>query len=776
MRRPLCCVCLAFVAAVFLYLLAGMLPINAVAETEGSRLTLMGELYNKEYKNDSLMLYLKHVKKIDQNSADNINPISKQQETTEYKNDICVICYMDSRAFSYENEPKLGAWIAVEGEVSFFDEARNPGAFDARQYYRTLGIDFRLFDTEVIATGSSYSAYHEGLYRLRRSFEAVYDATLSKEDAAILKAMALGNKTELDIRQKQLFQRSGISHILAISGLHISLIGMLFYGILKKMRIPRVLSCLFCISLMVAYGDMVGMSSSAYRAVFMFGMKLLADALGRTYDMLTALSLAAVMLLAEQPLYLYQPGFLLSFGAILGIGLFSDLVKPDLERMKNKTLQKTASALSGSLSIFLVHFPILLCSYYEFPVYSFLLNLIVIPAMSIVLVMGLLCLACGSIGGVFLGVSKLAGLVCHVLLVCFEGASEISLKLPFAQWIVGRPDNWKIVVFYLAVFALYGMHCYAKKASKSARARTLNMRIAIPYWYKLVCIASFIIFLGHHSIYDTSVTFLDVGQGDGIYIESVSGKHYLIDCGSSSKKNMGQYTLLPFLKYMGTSKVDAVFLTHLDQDHISGVRELLEEYEKGSGVSGVTIERLVVAEAVIKDEAYEKLKTLCEEKGIPLLYVSAGDKIGDETLFFEALHPSRDYAPDSRNAYSLVLRLAVKEKDSQFCALFTGDVEADGEARVAEYFKENGETWSIDLYKAAHHGSRYSNTWELVSLVKPALTVISCGEDNSYGHPHEEAIEVFTKAGSAIAVTKDTGAVTVRIRKGKWRVNYYKKE
>lgn len=776
MRRPLCCVCLAFVAAVFLYLLAGMLPTNAVAETEGSRLMLIGELYNKEYKNYSQVLYLKHVKKIDQNSTDNVTPISKHQEIIEYKNDTCVMCYVDSGGFSYENEPKLGAWIMVEGEVSFFDETRNLGAFDARQYYRTLGIDFRLLDTEVTATGSSYSAYHEGLYRLRRALEGVYDATLSKEDAAILKAMVLGNKTELDTRQKQLFQRSGISHILAISGLHISLIGMLFYGILKKMRIPRVLSSFFCIALMIAYGDMVGMSSSAYRAVFMFGMKLLADALGRTYDMLTALSLAAVLLLAEQPLYLYQSGFLLSFGAILGIGLFSDLVKPDLERMKNKILQKTASALSGSLSIFLVHFPILLCSYYEFPIYSFFLNLIVIPAMSIVLVMGLLCLVCGSIGGVFLGVSKLAGLVCHVLLACFEWASEISLKLPFAQWVVGRPDNWKIVVFYLAVFALCGMHCYAKKASKSARARTLNMRIKLLYWYKLVYIALLVVFLGHHSIYDTSVTFLDVGQGDGIYIESVSGKHYLIDCGSSSKKNTGQYTLLPFLKYTGTSKVDAVFLTHLDQDHISGVRELLEEYENGSGVSGVTIERLIVAAAVLKDEAYDELKVLCEEKGIPLLYVSAGDKIGDETLSFEVLHPSCDYAPDSRNAYSLVLRLVIKEKASQFCALFTGDVEADGEARVAEYFKENGETVPIDLYKAAHHGSQYSNTWELVSLVRPTLTVISCGEGNSYGHPHKKAVEVFTKAGSAIAVTKDTGAVMVRVRNGKWSVKYYKKE
>lgn len=214
MKRPLCSVCLAFVTAVFVYLFAGLLPSSPVGETEGSQLTLMGELYNKEYKNDNLVLYLRHVKKI---SNQNINNISKQKELIEYDKDISVMCYVD-RALPYENEPKLGAWIAVEGEVSLFSEARNPGEFNAELYYRTLGICFRLFDARVIAQGASYSVYREGLYRLRSYLEGVYDSVLSEKDAAVLKAMVLGKKTELAPESKQLFQRSGISHILAISG------------------------------------------------------------------------------------------------------------------------------------------------------------------------------------------------------------------------------------------------------------------------------------------------------------------------------------------------------------------------------------------------------------------------------------------------------------------------------------------------------------------------------------------------------------------------------
>lgn len=779
MKRPLCSVCLAFVVCVFVYLFAGLLPAVQVDETDGSRVTLTGELYNKEYKNDSLVLYLRHVKKIDNRSGAGI--ASKEQNIVEYENDISVMCYLDGSASICYEEPKIGAWLCIAGEVSLFDEAANPGEFDAVSYYRTLGIYYRLYDADIIAGGEAYSVYREGLYRLRRYFGSIYDSLLSEKAAATLKAMALGDRSELDAKSKTLFQRSGISHILAISGLHITFIGMMAYGLLKKLRLPRVLSAAFCVAFIIAYGDMTGMSGSAYRAVFMFGMKLLAEALGRTYDMMTALSLAAVLLLFSQPLYIRQPGFLLSFGAILGIGLFSDMMKPGLSlknnaRIANKLIIRPVEALTGSLSIFLVHFPIILCTYYEFPIYSFLLNLIIIPAMSLLLAAGLLCLLCGSIGGVLSVAAKLAGLFCEALLAGFEYASAFSLKLPFAQWITGKPPAWKTAVFYAAVLSLWLMQMYAVRASGEKRAHALNMRIGVPYWCKLIVIVLAAGLLSHREYYDTCVTFLDVGQGDGIWVESASGRHYLIDCGSTSKSALGEYTLLPFLKYMGNSRLDAVFLTHLDEDHISGVRELLEEYENGSGASGVQIDRIILSAAVIEDEAYYELKALCGQKGIPVLYAAAGDVIGDEELYFEVLHPDGAYTTDSRNAYSLVMRMTVKCKNTDFHALLTGDVEADGEAEVAAYLRENYADAHIELYKAAHHGSKYSNTLDLLELISPTLSVISCGENNSYNHPHAEAVANMEQAGSQIAVTKDCGAIIVHIDNDGWSAERYLKE
>lgn len=745
MRRPLCCVCAAFVAAVFLYLECSPLPEAVYDAEDGSRAVFRGEVYQKEYRDGTLVLGLKNVGKLDENPAS------------------CRIqCYVE--ASGETGEPRLGSTVAVEGTVSFFAGARNPGEFDAKSYYRLLGVDFRLYRAEILAQGSRYSAYRETLYQIRRHFEGVFDRTLSRKDASIMKAMVLGNKSGLDAGSKQLFQKSGIAHILAISGLHITLLGMGLYKILQKARMPQIACAILAVGMMTAYGDMAGMSSSAHRAVLMFGMQLAARSLKRTYDMLTALAVAAALILWEQPLYIYHTGFLLSFGAILGLGCMSEVMKPDRQNAGKGIAGKAVSSLCAGVSIFLIHFPIMLCVYYEFPVYSFLLNLVVIPAMTFVMVSGLLCLGLGSLPGVIgLGTAKLAGAVCHLLLAVFERLCAFSLKLPFADWIVGRPDNWRICAFLAVVVFLYAAHHYGRSISKGAECGNRGISVGLTFPVKVITVLAAVILISSSTIDGASITFLDVGQGDCVWIESTKGEHFLIDGGSSSKSRTGEYTIVPYLKYMGVSKLDAVFLTHLDSDHISGVMEMLDS-STGIG-GGIEIGRICISDAVIEDEIYEELVQLCRQESVPLCRLKTGDRIAAHGLVFEVLHPSGGYAADSRNAYSLVMKLTVKDgRDKGVTALFTGDVEEDGEHAAACALAAVDGYEGIDIYKAAHHGSRYSNTVELVSTAAPKLAVISCGEGNRYGHPHAEAVENFADAGSDILTTKDTGAVMITIK------------
>ena len=752
MRRPLCCVCAAFVVTVFLYLIINPLAEQKFDLPEGTRITLIGELTQKEYKKETLVLRLENVREWGSSTKDN-------------KELGCVLCYMEP--CEEDTEPKVGSMVAVEGKISYFDRARNPGGFDAQRYYQTLGVDFRLYKTELITSSSNYSAYYETLYQLRHYLEGIFERVLPAEDAAVMKAILLGNKSELDEQSKQLFQKSGIAHIFAISGLHITLLGMGLYRILRKTHLAQPVCAVLAVVLMIAYGDMVGMSSSAYRAVFMFGMQLVAQLLRRTYDMLTALALAAVLILLEQPLYLYYAGFQLSFGAILGVGCLSEVMQPFSCKKKPRFIDKIVLSLCGSLSIFLIHFPIMLCVYYEFPIYSFLLNLIIIPAMSTLMVVGLLCLGVGCLPcAVGLSIAKVLGLACHGILSCFAWLCEWSLKLPFANWLTGRPDNWKICIFAGVVIFLYVSYQYGKKLSKEAVCEKRGIGIELPFGIRLLIILAAVILVSSSSIDGTSLTFLDVGQGDCICIESAGGEHFLIDGGSTSESKVGDYTILPYLKYNGISKLDAVFLTHLDSDHISGVMELLEDNKME-----IKINRICISNAVIEDEAYYKLVMLCNARKVPIYRLKAGDQIKAQGLQFEVLHPCADYKADSRNAYSLVMKLEL----GGVTALLTGDVESDGEYASIEQLYEDKDVSEIDIYKAAHHGSKYSNTEEILTYTRPKTVVISCGEDNRYGHPHTEAVERMRQIGSNIIITKNTGAITIKIKNGNYKIETYRK-
>lgn len=757
MRRPLMLICTAFVAAVFIYLHISPLPFASVNEAEGSRVTYLGKVYHKEYKNDTLLLYLKEVTSV---------PEEK------------LLCYV-----AKGKEPKLGSIVMVEGQQQDFMEARNPGGFDQRMYYAIQGIFWQLKDTNIINESMEYSRYREGLYYLRRKLEYIFDLTLEEKDASVMKAMLLGNKAELDRDSKQLYQKSGIAHVLAISGLHISFLGAGLYKLLKKIRVPRLIAAFVSVAVMIAYGDMVGMSSSAYRAIFMFGMKMGAEVLHRTYDMLTALAIAAVCILIEQPLYLYHAGFLLSYGAILGIGCMSDVIKTDMTQVsfnkrRNKTLYESYTFLRiadsitkqmnhlqksfcASVSIFSIHFPIILLFYYEFPIYSYFLNLLIIPAMGVLLVLGLFCLFLGVISLCFSGLpiafifknmTQVLACLCHVLLLGFEKLCEFSLSLPGATWIVGKPDTWRIIVFYMVILFLFIQHKYNKEK--------VDSRLCLPFPIKMIMILSAVVLLTQRTYDGLDITILDVGQGDGIFLETQTGHHYLIDGGSTSKNKIGEYTLLPFLKYMGTEQIDSVLLTHLDQDHISGVMELLEDD------NGIKIKQVVVAKAALQDEAYAQLVQECGTYGVKIKHVAAGDRLQDGKVSLEILHPSAMYEAADRNAYSLVMKLEYEG----FHALFTGDVEADGESVVYETLPGD---WNCHLYKAAHHGSAYSNTTQLLEKIKPQLTVISCGEKNSYGHPHPETMERLEQVESEVLVTKDTGAIMIKIQNGKMKIRTY---
>lgn len=530
------------------------------------------------------------------------------------------------------------------------------------------------------------------------------------------------------------------------------MIGMMIYHLLRKARLPLIGCITVSIVLMIQYGDMTGMSSSAYRAIFMFAMKISAKCIRRTYDMLTAMMLACILIVCENPLYLYHSGFQLSFGAIIGIGLLLPVFctgrrmgKGELRKQYSSEImveifslwQRIKQSIQGSMAINAIHFPILLSQYYTFPIYSILLNLLVIPLMSVLLGAGILLLGIGIIAE---KIAFIPAEIIHFILYLYEWLAKISVESFRGNWIVGCPKPVQIVAYFVLLLILV----YSHKR--------------LPVFLRYLYLLAGIVLLTACNPAQNRITILDVGQGDGICIETQNGHCYLIDGGSSSKKEVAVYQMLPFLKYRGINEIEAVFLTHLDEDHISGVKQIIEKQHK----EGIRIKNVILSCAVVQDDAYGELLALCRQYHVAVKSMRAGDALCDGNWKIRCLFPDVSYTTEDRNAASLVLEVSC----GSFQGLFTGDVTQEGEQQVAEQLQEE-QAGAYQLLKASHHGSRYSNTLQLLQQIQPKLVVVSSGSNNRYGHPHQEALERFEQVGAKVLRTDESGAITVVIGKQK---------
>lgn len=772
MRRPLCLIGLAFVAA----LLSGILVIPHETKLrgapDGERVVVAGRVVWKERRisqtEEVLVVTLEEVlvpkpehtaalKQIisnsdairpNHNSADSAKKTEKylkqnrerlmKEDTEEIRG---ILCYLDG-----EEDPAMGSFVLMEGKFFAFSHASNPGEFDAADYYRIMGQQGRMTKSVCLIESPGFWPFREKLYRWKEYLALLLNASFPGKEAAVMRAMLLGEKGVLDADIKSLYQQNGIIHILSISGLHLSVLGMGVYEILKRLHIPVSVNIILSIGLMCCYGTMTGMGISVVRALVMFGLKLCAVLFGRTYDMPTAMVTAALLLLLKQPLYLTHSGFLFSFGAVCGIGLLPSVEEhlPDGNR--------PMKALFTGLWISLATLPVYLCFYFEFPPYSVLLNLLVIPCMGLVLAGGLAAMFAAVL---FLPFGRAVSFFAVSILAVYEKCCNICLSLPGSRWIVGCPSPVQ-VVFYLAVLVGTALFCRRVKRWQ--------------FWGMMLCA---VFFLTVRLPRGFEITMLDIGQGDCIYVADQRGGHYLIDGGSSDQKDVEKYRIAPFLKFRGVGRLDGVFVTHPDEDHISGISGLLEDCGEGGIEIGCLFLPDIAAES--RGESYLRLEELSREAGVAVGYLHAGDQISAGKVMLTCLHPQEGYTCGDANAYSTTLYLQY----GAFSALFTGDLEGEGEKLLTDRYRRLAGMGAVSekgvvLLKVAHHGSKNSTGEEMLSLLRPKIALISAGRDNSYGHPHKETLERLENRGCRVYQTPVSGAVTIRVRGGRVLVEEYR--
>ena len=941
MRRPLfmACLCLVIVITIMKILTGAGTGGDAVLPPDGSPVRITGRIDTRT----SEVIILQCISLIHKDQTYSYSG-KLQCELDNMKT-----AMITAGAVTGEEESlKIGQQIILEGTFSHFATATNPGEFDVQRYYAAKGIGGRVRKSQILAVGEKYSFLREKLYGFRQVLHDRLAEVFPAKEASVMQTLLLGEKEELDAEVKALYQKNGIAHILSISGLHITLLGMGVYRLLKRLGLPVRAAAVGGAMLLLIYGVMVGMSVSASRAIGMYLLQMLGIFVGRTYDMLTGLGLMALLLVLQEPERLCDVSFLMSFGAVLGICILTPVLSGDgrerdadaelevkgiaawlrtvadifgdsaYERNKYREgwrkvayegIQRMVSTVKGgfaaSVGVILFTLPVQLWFFYEIPVYSVLLNLLVLPFMSVVVAGGILSLIPG------LG---LVGTVDCLILWWYEWICGRFAQLPGAIWCVGRPEVWQIICYYVGILLLvfgreyveawkrrgtYGeknvpgdrlhfartLWCLKMRGAWKRRgtygeknvpgdrqhfARTLwclitrgadesirnrkkdcngemiqhsdrrfgicptgvqnalaKFRCAwqgamtymnrVPHLIAVVMILGLLIGLltGNFDC-GSRVTFLDVGQGDGIVVETGQGA-YLFDCGSTSRKNIGEYVLKPYLKSRGTRSLRGVFVSHPDEDHMNGVIELLE-----NGADwGIVVEQLflpAIAEGK-RTESFVTLLAAAEVAEVPVSYIKCGDEIRDSQLRLLCLHPEENTTLADANAYSecfyvevfakkikqeaIADRKAIADRqakdtsegsamegsgengnfagngsfagngerkdfrmnDGKINILLTGDVEGEGERQLTQELQEQRgqREFRVDILKVAHHGSGYSTGTEFLATASPAIAIISCGRNNSYGHPHAETLQRLEDARVPWYGTMDYGALTVTV-------------
>lgn len=775
--------------------------------SEGQEITVRGRVYALEKRKKGLRVLLGETR------------ICEREE--DKKGDRLWSVYLDFPARS-EGEsdinPDPGDEIRVRGSYSFAPPASNEGNFDQRAYEYARGIYGHLWRAERpvwLTRGSSHPYWKlvQGLDRLRLELETVFRRELPAEEGGLLSAMVLGARSGLDEELRDLFSRSGISHLLAISGLHVFLLGTVLLRLLRIARLPLPFASVLSALIIIAYGRMTGSAVSTRRAVLMYLLLILGHCLGEAYDSLSALALAGLVILAQNPMALGDLSFQFSFTAILGLLLVARPLQEAyrsscarrfeerrhrLYRLRPRQLpwnrvnqgesgqyqanlaDRILSRIILALGIQLVLLPLTAFYYSEIASYVILLNLLLIPLLGLVLGSGLLGGLLGLVPGLAIP-SLFSGLclrLCHGLLYFYEWSSDLSLRLPLARIISGKPPVW-LILFYYGLL-LYLVYRICRRGQTRARAgcsfrRAPRQRIREKI---LGCaLASLLILLpilwsaGLSDRAGAEFTMLDIGQGDGLYFCDGRGGHYMIDGGSTSIDRVGKQRILPFLKARGIRKIHYWFVSHTDLDHISGLEEALSDrYPIQYLVFSVNMPRANDG----RNAAYERLVKLARENRCQILLLDRGDclrpgcKAGESgCLSVRCLGPAEDRSARGANENSLILSIAMPG----LRVFSAGDIGTEQEQallrRENTICDQNEE--GFRLYKASHHGSNGANGKEILKDFQPDLIWISAGAGNHYGHPGKEALKRMKERGCPIDRTMDRGQMTLRREEGRWK-------
>lgn len=670
--------------------------------------------------------------------------IKEVGETSSGNQKLTILCDLaDETGTAFHNVKVYAVWrgedhiaagekVRFSGELSPFYEPAYPGGYDEELFLMTKGFDYKIYPDAIEHLEEDTSGSF-ALARGRAHFRSVLESILPAEESGIVKAILTGEKDDIPDNIYRLYTEAGVAHVLCISGLHMSVLAMYLSFLMEKiLRRSRRASATVTILAVLSFLLFIEPSPSSVRAAAMICIVMVGRICFRLSDRMNTIALAALLILSIQPLYLFHVGFQLSFITVIGICLGTRKLEKKKKKDRGRFHWLKESFLI-SLYASLFSFPMVAYHFYSVSLVGILTNLIIVPLSGLLLGFGMLS---GVLGLFSLPAGVFAAGSVYGILQIFKGVCSVLTQLPFAYILVGRPSLLVILLYYgiLLWFLEFG----GKKGS---------WKVGVVLGGTMFC-AVF-----ENAIFrkETTVAFLDVGQGDAAVISAYDGKTYLIDgggvYGKEMGKNVGRNVVLPYLESLGVSRLDGAFLSHPDSDHMTGLLEVLEEIP----AKGLYLSDYPFSET----EDTLLLKETVEKNHVPLYTVKAGD--GSEG--FRCLYPFEGvtFRDGDDNHGSMVLKYDCNGTE----ILFTGDISAEDE----RFLLEKEPDVSADILKVAHHGSKYSSDADFLETVSPKAAVISCGADNLYGHPHEEILERLQSAKAELYRTDTEGTILVKLKR-----------
>jgi competence protein ComEC len=631
-----------------------------------------------------------------------------------------------------------GTECFASGELSEPEKNRNENLFNYKFYLEEENIHW------ILKVGNFDSCIHEKAGIVEK-IEAVREKGMeqiqkmfSPSVVPYAEALLFGDSSSFDDQQYAMFQRLGVVHLLAISGLQVNLIAIGLFFILIRMGFTREFSKNLLLFILPIYAIICGSNAPVVRAVFM-SMLLLAGSKKNLLSGIDALSISFLICMFYNPFILFNIGFQLSFSVSLSILLSSRTI---LFRKNNAFVKM----LNVSIISQVVSLPILMYSFFQVSVVSLITNLIFVPFYSFLLtpliLIDFLISFFSKIKGLTFTLHPLFYLFSKLLDLVIMAQEKIAERFDgkWSVFITGKPGSLFVLVLFTGVFFFYICWEKGKKLYKAC----------LPL---LVLMASFF-FLQTFSPFG-EVVYIDIGQGDSILIKLPFNRGtYLIDTGGEVtfeqekwKKRLhefhvGKDILIPYLKSKGIRKIDKLILTHSDQDHIGAARELVREI-------GVTT-LYISPNAWRKPLMSQTLKVSAEEH-IPVQRVKAGYSWKNASGFFTMVSPLSDVYEGNNS--SLVLYAGFGGETW----LFTGDLEKEGEEKLMKAYH-----FQANILKAGHHGSKTATSDKFIEQLKPKIAVISVGKHNRFGHPHQEVLDTLQSHHVKILRTDQMGAVHYR--------------